>query len=1775
MPFRQYVVKPNSAADARFTTTPTFDSAYFTVENNSTQMDGGMYQDTGGGGLPMSYHHQRAASLESLESSATSQTRYSSDSGGDGTSYSREGSHPRDGISRGGSAGNYHGLRRASLSTTAPAHSPMQFVKTDISPLAIKAAMHVQKMKKFEEEKKKAKEIEPWQGDTYLQDLSNWRDKRRKQSVTNPTESSDHDQTDASDQEQPKEQPKTKTFSEIMKERKSRRHSYNFYPIDDSASTIVDVDIESNAQDKPAVITNSNDDRDRNQRTIRKKDETDCGVTKETDPEIIELLKRVAAMKAQQLRNKGSESESESEDSETGEVQKQNEKNEKVATITKTDSLTPPRRTSVGSTGRRRSSSEAPYIINPNRNLPGLQRQFSGKYEDKEIQLKQNPHKSDGFGFTIKGGIDQLLPILVDNIIEGSTADDADICEGDELLYVNGQTCENQFKGSVMLVINSAVKAGQLNIKLRRFENARKKSSTTVPPILPPTQAQIETLYETAGPRRKNKPDSVSDDDDDFDKGEDDNLTRSVFIPTKRVPPSVPPKPSLKSSLSLHAITESPDLEQKLNIERLKSDEAEPSAQKSTRPTDDEEFNYSMLHGDPSHLGFNSSNQQHGKQHAFETNLPDLLPKNAYTLNSTTAEIIMPTSMPTTLAPAPTAPASAMDRGDKVDVGGSMSSDEEERLEREIMDKLELEENLEEETGMMSDYEEDETLKTPLQRARRSLSLDSGRSTPPAPIMETLPDINEAPSPSPAGKTKPKLQAFSFLEKFAAEEEKEGRANEKPKMRQSSALPFLDKYLKSQDKFEQLANLEDDATDDKQKTFTFLDTLQNSTPPPDLSATTKPKPYKSDSPTVNGDTAVVKPDTTKPEAPATVGKLDEQALWARVESQMSAAPMGRKKRLSQHEDLNTSSASSTGSVDKKLEKQWKSVENNNAQSENNAETTKKSLFQPKYKPVEFKKAVKSPEPTSAKPPIAKQKQSDNNNVIKKAAVAKDAAKPNIKQSPTTKQNGSSPSKRINGGALSPSTVQSGPKRNGKPSVLNRWDPASLQEEKRKREQWIKDQEKRHKELLEKEQALHKSEEEEQEEADRSHRQIKDVEDSKLLLLKTGAAPDVVIRSTEQHKIESTYNRKQDDEDAQLEYPRDEDEKKRQLDYERRRRIDEQKRKLEIDIAETKQKMADDRRSRDRKNRQLSEDQQRQVWIEEQEIEQEERELELLRREEERKLKEWEERMKRDAEQRKNEPRRDIHYQDRRTAQEPRNNDGRGGYYQDHGNGRTQPESVILRTSRNGPSYSMPTKTRPDSVPNHAQVSRQPVPNHPQHRRPESLPVHYQLVRESNSPNLSGKNNYHDTKKPLVSPKGIMKQSSSPPRSPLVSRRMDSPGKELVDGVLNSPQFAKRGHTSPNMRSKSAERLNSKPFIENSLQKQQQQQQQYRPGFNNSRSMHNLRVDSPSSQTRYDNSKTPHGEAMHREIQNPQQHWLFEEAERRRIDEQRYKEQQLKYAQQQQQPTHRNESRNHPRNARNDSRRYDERLSPNKDPSLRNHSPNKDLGYRPAHMEQSTKPVNTVKEYDMPPKKPVHYSGPIPDAIKQTLLQRVSSPKSPNPPDYADYSQYPQYSAGYSPKPQHNPSYSQPGQYNPSYNTHPGPKSYQNVPHSVDGLVRMSSPHVANRSSPYSGNSAADLRGSAKGPPKPPRNVPGGAEVEQVLAVSGQHRCCHCNQELGHGAAMVIESLQLYYHMQCFRCVVCHTPLSYGHNGADVRVRASRLHCVNCYSNDEGIKYSKV
>ena len=52
--------------------------------------------------------------------------------------------------------------------------------------------------------------------------------------------------------------------------------------------------------------------------------------------------------------------------------------------------------------------------------------------------------------------------------------------------------------------------------------------------------------------------------------------------------------------------------------------------------------------------------------------------------------------------------------------------------------------------------------------------------------------------------------------------------------------------------------------------------------------------------------------------------------------------------------------------------------------------------------------------------------------------------------------------------------------------------------------------------------------------------------------------------------------------------------------------------------------------------------------------------------------------------------------------------------------------------------------------------------------------------------------------------------------------------------------------------------------------------------------------------------------------------------------------------------------------------------------------------------------------------------------------------------------------------------------------------------------------------------------------------------------------------------MIIESLRLFYHLRCFQCCVCQVQLGNGASGTDVRVRNNKLHCQNCYSNDEGM-----
>ncbi|XP_061291094.1 LIM domain only protein 7 isoform X9 [Bos javanicus] len=66
------------------------------------------------------------------------------------------------------------------------------------------------------------------------------------------------------------------------------------------------------------------------------------------------------------------------------------------------------------------------------------------------------------------------------------------------------------------------------------------------------------------------------------------------------------------------------------------------------------------------------------------------------------------------------------------------------------------------------------------------------------------------------------------------------------------------------------------------------------------------------------------------------------------------------------------------------------------------------------------------------------------------------------------------------------------------------------------------------------------------------------------------------------------------------------------------------------------------------------------------------------------------------------------------------------------------------------------------------------------------------------------------------------------------------------------------------------------------------------------------------------------------------------------------------------------------------------------------------------------------------------------------------------------------------------------------------------------------------------------------------------------SVSGKRVCSCCHNILGKGAAMIIESLGLCYHLHCFKCVACECDLGGSSSGAEVRIRNNQLYCNDCY-----------
>ncbi|XP_017272980.1 LIM and calponin homology domains-containing protein 1 isoform X4 [Kryptolebias marmoratus] len=108
--------------------------------------------------------------------------------------------------------------------------------------------------------------------------------------------------------------------------------------------------------------------------------------------------------------------------------------------------------------------------------------------------------------------------------------------------------------------------------------------------------------------------------------------------------------------------------------------------------------------------------------------------------------------------------------------------------------------------------------------------------------------------------------------------------------------------------------------------------------------------------------------------------------------------------------------------------------------------------------------------------------------------------------------------------------------------------------------------------------------------------------------------------------------------------------------------------------------------------------------------------------------------------------------------------------------------------------------------------------------------------------------------------------------------------------------------------------------------------------------------------------------------------------------------------------------------------------------------------------------------------------------------------------------------------------------------------------------RQSRPAGERRSSPIDNNT----RSSSSKLPAACLSAPDTLAPPPNRSVSGKKLCSSCGQPLGKGAAMIIETLSLYFHIQCFKCGVCKGQLGDTTTGTDVRIRNGLLNCNQCY-----------
>ncbi|XP_036618828.1 LIM and calponin homology domains-containing protein 1 isoform X2 [Trichosurus vulpecula] len=175
---------------------------------------------------------------------------------------------------------------------------------------------------------------------------------------------------------------------------------------------------------------------------------------------------------------------------------------------------------------------------------------------------------------------------------------------------------------------------------------------------------------------------------------------------------------------------------------------------------------------------------------------------------------------------------------------------------------------------------------------------------------------------------------------------------------------------------------------------------------------------------------------------------------------------------------------------------------------------------------------------------------------------------------------------------------------------------------------------------------------------------------------------------------------------------------------------------------------------------------------------------------------------------------------------------------------------------------------------------------------------------------------------------------------------------------------------------------------------------------------------------------------------------------------------------------------------------------------------------------------------VPPVTPAHPETSVPKGIHQDHQLSTAEPGTPDRRLNLELSQDTSWNQPWSPAPSHALEDVKP-------KTLPVDQSINH---------QVASPSERRKTSPRENFRAGQLSPCS---PTPPGQSPS-------RSISGKKLCSACGLPLGKGAAMIIETLSLYFHIQCFRCGICKGQLGDSVSGTDVRIRNGLLNCNECY-----------